>query len=196
MLTLRNTTPPEYDSAKEDSLNWKPTKDEYKKLEAASFCCSSCGFVATPRASVCPSGYMELVDIDGKTKVLCAICAQSQYLTRPINGVNNHGLIIYAPGMTQGHITHLARTLYVSRYKDDANTERSRALISKITSELVNPVSEMIHDFESGSAREFGNILTSLPPKANKNIGPLLECLRYWPYFEVFEMQVALWSEV
>ena len=57
-------------------------------------------------------------------------------------------------------------------------------------------MSEMIHDFESGSAREFGDILTSLSPKANKNIGPLLECLRYWPYFEVFEMQVALWSEV
>lgn len=193
-MIINNAPSPQYGVSEDDSLNWIPSKKEMRILKAARYTCACCSLQsrATER---CPTGYLEIVTIDGVDDVLCSFCAQSQYIGRAVNGRSNNGLIIYCPGLTQGHVSALAQKLFYSRHTDDQNSEKARSLISRISSELVNPVSLAIADFESGTSRQFGAILDNLSPKAWANIQPLLASLRYWPYEEVFSNQVTFWSE-
>lgn len=195
MISLRiaNNIPPIYTSPSVDSLNWVPDAADVKILSKSKYICSSCG-LKSKESQECKSGYLEIVRLNGRDEVLCNMCAQVLFIARSVNDRANNGLIIYCPSIDQGEVCSLAQKLFFSRMRDDENSEKARSIINRISSDLVDPVTNLIPDFESGTAKQFGTIIDSLSPRGRENLSPVIAQLRYWPFEEIFSKQVLYWS--
>lgn len=193
MYAIRAIDYPDYKTDKKDSLNWNPSSTETVILESANYTCSCCGLTSRPHRDY-RSGYMEIIILDEKQHVLCAMCAQTQYLGRSVNGKKNHGLIVYCPSLTQGQIIKLAQWAYLSRLRANRYAKNANALIGMINKDLISPVEKIVPGFTSGDVIEFSDIYRNMSPLLKKRAESLFADLRYWPNEIVFEKQIKFWN--
>lgn len=193
MFTIKAMDFPTLASDKRDSLNWKPSPEQKSILESGSYLCQCCGLQSRSHREY-PSGYVEVVVIDDVRHLLCTMCAQSQYLSRPVNGKKNHGLVIYCPSLSQGQIIKCAQWAYIAKYRHNKYEMNANALIGMITKDLIAPVEKIIPGFTSGDVIEFADIYKNMSPLLKNNSDRLFQDLRYWPNEVVFEKQIKFWN--
>lgn len=161
-------------------------------LKGKKYTCECCGLKSRPHRDY-PDGYMEVFEHEKEKYCLCAMCIQSQYLARTMDGMPNHGLIIYCPTLSQGQIIRLAQMTYVARLRKNKLYSSTNSLIEMITSELIAPVEKIIPDFNTGDVKEFAEIYDYLSPKIKSS--DLLDGLRYWPNEMVYAKQIKFWDK-
>ncbi len=152
--------------------------------------CSICHFQSRPAKTV-PTGFMEVVSINGRERVLCALCAQSTLLRRLPDGKRNHGQIFYCPSITQGQVSNLCRYigLHIVRQSDMENSARN--FVRKIKDELVPQAEKIIPGFDSGDPFAFADLMDNLQNPSPKSG---LDNLRYWPNPAVFNYIFQFWD--
>lgn len=154
------------------------------------FQCALCKFRSRPARSV-PSGFMEVVEIAGEAKVLCALCAQSTLLRRMPDGKMNHGHIFFCNTLSQGQVSDIARYvgLHIHRKTELESTARNFSRLIK--DEMVPAVGKVIPGFTSGDPFAFADLMDNVVSPA-QNTG--LEHLRYWPNPAVFSLVFKFWD--
>ena len=182
-----------YEAPVNDSLNWSPDERSKASLENDNYKCNCCGLISRAHHDY-KSGYMELVSLKGVSRVLCSMCAQSQYLRRSVNGEKKHGLIVYCPNLTQGEIIKLAQWSYIAKYRRNKYDKQADEIIKMIERDLVNPVSNIIPGFTSGDVQEFSDVFDWMSPKLRSDSEKLFSNLKYWPNEIAFEKQTKFWN--
>lgn len=178
-----------------DSLNWKPSKEEYDFLWGKGFKCDCCGLVSKPHKKI-PSGYMEICSILGKKVLLCSVCSQSQHIGRKVNDNLNHGFVVYCPEFTQGQLTTLVLHTFSMLGSEDMLVQKNAKLvIRELQNKRASLVQNIIPDYKSGSISEFTRFLEelSLKIRSEDNYSKLMSGLRYIPNQLIFEKQITFW---
>lgn len=159
-------------------------------IKSRNYQCSICKFQSRPAKTV-PTGFMEVVSINGREEVLCALCAQSTLLRRLPDGKRNHGQIFYCPSISQGQVSELCRYigLHIVRKTDLENSARN--FVRRIKDELVPQAENIIPGFNSGDPFAFADLMDNLKNPSAKSG---LEHLRYWPNPAVFNYIFQFWD--
>lgn len=172
-----------------DNLNYHPTELEVKLLKEKRYTCECCGFKSRPHRDHL-SGYMELVNIDGRITCLCALCASSQKLGRTVEGSDQHGLIIYLPQLTQGQLTNLVRICHVSAVCNLPSRDATKKILGELNQ---HTVTEDIYPFftSHGGLQSMVEALRFQTPKTKQHSNELFGGLRYLPnrmeYWTIYE---------
>jgi len=193
MYTIKALPYKTYLTPENDSLNWKPGREDRAILESHGFTCKCCGLKSRKHRDY-PSGYLEVIKIENSKQALCAMCNQSQHLGRPINDKLNHGLIIYCPSLTQGQICKLAQYAFIAKYRENQFAEKANLLIGTISRDLVEPVTKIIPGLSAGDVQEFVDIYEYMSPRLRQQSRELFRDLRYWPNETVFIKQTEFWD--
>jgi hypothetical protein len=163
-----------------------------QQLIRLAYTCQGCGLTSRPHKKV-PDGYLEVVHIDGRAMALCTMCMQAIHLSR-VHQSSNHGLIIYAPSLSQGRLIRYAQLLYLAKLRNNRAAPVADQLINDIQAKGVAPLADGFAGLKTGALAEFINLWDYASPRIKQNADSLFEGLRYWPFEMPYRHQLKFWQ--
>ncbi len=182
--------PERYAAEESVSISSLATSQPLDVLKQHDFRCGLCKFRARPAKSV-PTGFMEVLELNGSKGCYCTLCAQSILLRRVPDGKKNHGHIFYCPTLSQGQVNDLCRYIGLHIIRKTQLEDSARNFARSIKDDLVPLVEKVVPGFSSGDPFAFADLMDNLrSPRPNTG----LEHLRYWPNPAVFNYVFKFWD--
>ncbi len=172
------------------SISSLAASHDLKIIKQHGFKCVQCNFQSRPHKSV-PTGFMEVIELNGKKGCYCTICAQSILLRRLPDAKRNHGHIIYCPALSQGQVSDLSRYVALHTIRKTSLENSARTLSRTIKDHLVPIVERVIPGFSSGDPFAYADLMDNLRAPRDQTG---LEHLRYWPNLAVFNFVFKYWD--
>lgn len=144
-----------------------------------------------------PSGMMDILTANGKSSVLCWICRASMMPQLPVAGVYDHGVAIYAPGISQKEISNIFTTCSFAIIHIDSpiSVEAERAF-HKMRATLIPPVSEVIPGIMNGSIEALSEIIQYMPHTVHDGMAKYIAEIKYLPSTQAFKTHIGYWFAV
>jgi len=171
---------------------WNPGPEKLQAIRQADHTCSACGLKSREHVDV-KSGYLEVLDTPEGEKVLCALCSQAQQLNVPINGLENHGLIIYCPDLSQARISQLVLASAMAHRSKHKLSMPSDLFLKEFKRMLIKPVGECLPGLNTGTIFDMIELLESMSLEFNRNSYKHIPYIKYLPLAIPFEAQLDFW---
>lgn len=145
-----------------------------------------------------PSGLMDIfTNNNGSHTVLCWICRTSMCPSLSVAAVYDHGVAIYAPGVSQARISSLFATCSFAIIPLDSplSVEAENTLL-RIRAALVPPVSEVIPGIMNGSIEGISEMIEYMPSSISERMADHIDELRYLPSSQAYKTHLGYWFAV
>lgn len=177
------------------TANYKPSTEQLTALKSGKFKCSCCGMQSRPSKTV-PSGYMEAIKIDDKSTVVCRMCYGATHVDGDLDGRVDHGVIIFAPWISQGQLNNLLRLAFVAKCREVANYQNHSDTLYNDFYSLIEAGSMHIGiDNFSGSLQDYTGIFNLLNDEALSKINTVFKGMRYLPSYDAYYDVVRYWDK-
>ncbi|MFK5949489.1 MAG: hypothetical protein QM500_12055 [Methylococcales bacterium] len=170
--------------------NYIPSDKERIILSKEKYKCKCCGFQSRP-SKVVPSGYMETY----KNIVLCRMCYGALHTDGKIDDNHNHGMIIYAPWISQSRLINLFRIAYLAHVRKNQTLIEQADRLAGEFSLLSSDLSKYDEKMSSGDLEYFSKIISKLPASTYDDRKHLLKGWRYLPYYAGYQNIMLYWDK-